>query len=143
MICGGRTRNINANHTIPTMMLSIGCQWFVQRLRQCLLTAVLLIGGGSLSAAETVEDEPKLRLTWEQQGLYVSPYDFDAGDWKLEGSEYAMQLATLTGRHSKLSKGLKPATVEIIVEQAGIYTLWVNSLDFEKNQQGTRYFQVA
>ena len=105
-----------------------------------LSTAVVF---GVFMPAATAVAQSALQLRWEQKGLYVSPYDFVAGDWKIEGAEDALQLATLTGRHHKKPKGLTPATVEITVEKEGTYALWVNSLDYEKNQPGSRYFQVA
>src|SRR5690606_39430854 len=46
-------------------------------------------------------------------------------------------------RHHKRPAGLTPAAVEITVERDGTYALWVNSVDYEKNQPGARYFQVA
>ena len=105
-----------------------------------LSTAVVF---GVFMPSATAVAQPGLQLHREQKGLYVSPYDFVAGDWKIEGAEDALQLATLTGRHHKKPKGLTPATVEITVEKEGTYALWVNSLDYEKNQPGSRYFQVA
>src|SRR5690606_13501203 len=105
------------------------------------LSTVVVFGVFMPSATAVAQSE--LQLRWEQKGLYASPYDFVAGDWEIEGAENALQLATLTGRHHKKPKGLTPATVEITVEREGTYALWVNSLDYEKNQPGSRYFQVA
>jgi len=102
-----------------------------------------MVGLVVVEAAVIIGDEPKMRLAWEQQGLYVTPYDFAVGDWKIEGAENAVQFAALTGRHHKRPAGLTPAAVEITVERAGTYALWVNSVDYEKNQPGARYFQVA
>ncbi len=96
-------------------------------------------------AFENVGAKPnRPQLKWEQKGLYISPYDFSIlGDWKIEGAENALQFAVLTGRPHRRPKGLKPASIEITVEKEGNYALWVNSVDYEHNQQGSRYFYVA
>jgi len=111
--------------------------------KHSLIALLTLVALGFAEASATAAVQPGLQLRWKQKGLYVSPYDFAAGDWKIEGAEDALQLATLTGRHHKRPKGLKPATVEITVEREGTYALWVNSLDYQNNQPGSRYFQVA
>src|SRR5690606_15067982 len=87
---------------------------------------------GMVSFSQVNQEKLRLHFTSQQRSIYISPYDFtEMGDWKIEGAENALQLATLTGRHHKRPKDLKPATVEIAVEQEGNYALWVNSLDYQ------------
>lgn len=102
------------------------------------------VWGGMVGFSQVNQEKLRLHFTSQQRSIYISPYDFtEMGDWKIEGAENALQLATLTGRHHKRPKDLKPATVEIAVEQEGNYALWLNSLDYQNNQQGARYFYVA
>ncbi len=108
------------------------------RKAACLPTLCLISLAGM--AKDNVSDTLSLTAS---EGIYIAPADFsDMGDWKVDGFGTAMQKIALSGPFSKQPKGLKPARVYLKVETAGTYSIWASSLDFARNQQGTRFFYV-
>ncbi|HTN38122.1 MAG TPA: hypothetical protein VL053_13670 [Arachidicoccus sp.] len=78
-------------------------------------------------------------------GTYIGIMELELatlGDWKVEGFDLAMQKIAIAGVFSKIPTGLKPASIPVIVQKEGYFSLWVSSLDLPDNQPGTRFFYV-